>query len=286
MYKLNLGCSIEPFSTQIYQDKTYEIIPLYDDFAKAIAEFKENGFNSIELSPMAGWNFEEEQKYLPLASDFLKVVKQSGIKLNSIHLPFALPFWDFSALEEEKRKFSVEHAKWAIDTFEKETPKYFVIHHGLRPKTDEDRKPMLEQLVKSLNELCEYTNATICIENMTGTGLLNQTSEALWLIERVPKLMMVIDTNHMFIEKPEEYIEKIGSRIKCLHISDRDEERERHWLPNEGVLNWKNIIEALEKVGYSGEFTYEIGIPKSKYTAQQIKENYEKLFEDYNALKQ
>ena len=147
MYKLNLGCSIECFTTKIYEDKTYEIIPLYDEFEKMIKNFKENGVKSIEYSPMAGWNLTEEGKYLPLVSKFLEIVKQSGITLNSVHLPFALPFWDFSSLDEEKRKFSVEHAKKTLDLFEKYSPKYYVIHHGLRPKSNEDRVPMLEKLV-------------------------------------------------------------------------------------------------------------------------------------------
>ena len=115
--------------------------------------------------------------------------------------------------------------------------------------------------------------------------MVNSIKEARWILDRVPKLMMVIDINHPFIDTPEDLILAVGDRVKCLHVSDRDDITERHWLPGEGILNWNNVIRALERVGYSGEFTYEIGILKRKYTAQQIKENYEKLFSDYNALK-
>ena len=282
MFKPNLGCSINSFKTEIYEDKSYKIIPLFEKFEKTVKELKEYNFNSIEYCPMAGWNLEEEKIAFENVPKFLKILKENGIKVNSVHLPFALYFYDFSSVNEERRKFAVEHAKWAISHFEGVKPNYYIIHYGVGAKKDENRQPMLEALAKSMKELCDSTNATICIENMTGDGLLNKTSEALWLLERVPKLMMVIDINHPFIETPEYYIETIGSRVKAIHVSDRDAERERHWLPGEGILNWNKIISALEKICYKGEFTYEVGVGRGAYSAKQIKENYEKLFGEYN----
>lgn len=284
MYKLNLGCSLGCFDTVIHEDKTYDILPLFDTFKQNVKALKENGFNSIELCPMAGWNYEEEQKYFPLVTKFLDVIKEEGITLNSVHLPFALSFWNFASLDDNKRKFSVEHAKWAMKFFEKVNLKYFVIHPGLRPKTVEERLPMLDQLVKSMKDICESTPVTICIENMTSVGLLNQTSEAKYVLERVPKLMMVIDVNHPFIETPEDYILKIGDRVKALHVSDRDNERERHCMPGDGVINFNNVIGALEKIGYKGEFTYEVSIDKNQ-TPFKIRTNFDTLFENYNNSK-
>lgn len=282
MFKPNLGCSINSFKTEIYEDKSYKIIPLFKEFEKTVKELKEYNFNSIEYCPMAGWNLEEEKIAFENVPKFLKILKENGIKVNSVHLPFALYFYDFSSLDEERRKFAVEHVKWAMDFFDSVKPNYFIVHYGVGAKKDENRQPMLEQLAKSMKELCDYCKATICIENMTGDGLLNQTSEALWLLERVPKLMMVIDINHPLIETPEDYILKIGSRVKAVHVSDRDEIKERHWLPGKGVLNWNKIIGALDKIGYKGEFTYEVGLSRGACSIKDIKENYEKLFEDYN----
>ena len=61
------------------------------------------------------------------------------------------------------------------------------------------------------------------------------------------------------------------------HISDHDYENERHWLPGEGKINWNALIGALEKIGYRGVFNYEVGESLSA-----VKENYERLFADYN----
>lgn len=288
MFKLNLGISADCFSYEwIDADKKqYRILKLYDYLDAITKEMKANDFSSMELSTAGAWNLIEEEENFPAVKEFVKIIKRNGVRLNSVHLPFSLPFWEFDSLDEETRKLAVERAKWAISMFEEGEPKYFVIHPGKIGSHDaEERKALLAQLAKSMQELCDSTTATICIENMTGDSVVNQTSEALWLLERVPKLMMVIDINHPFIETPEYFIEKIGNRIKCLHVSDRDEIKERHALPGDGILNWNKIIGALEKIGYKGEFTYEVSLRARKTPLSEIRKNYEKLFENYNASK-
>ena len=286
MYKLNLGLSIPCFGLKWLEDKKYQITQLHEYVDEMTKSMKENDFSSMELSTAGAWNLIEEEENFPAVKEFVKIIKRNGVRLNSVHLPFSLPFWEFDSLDEEARKLAVERAKWAISMFEEGEPKYFVIHPGKIGSHDaEERKALLAQLAKSMQELCDSTTATICIENMTGDSVVNQTSEALWLLERVPKLMMVIDINHPFIETPEYFIEKIGNRIKCLHVSDRDEIKERHALPGDGILNWNKIIGALEKIGYNGEFTYEVSLRARKTPLSEIRKNYEKLFENYNASK-
>ena len=288
MYKLNLGVSTDCFTYEWLDadKKQYKIVKLYDYIDAITKEMKENGVSSMELSAGGAWNLVEEEENFPAVKEFVQIIKKNGMKLNSVHLPFALPFWEFDSLDEEQRKLSVERAKWAISQFEKGEPKYFVIHPGKLDIQDKDvRWKMMEQLRKSMIELCDSTDATICLENMSRGIMVNSAEEMLWLLEKVPKLMVVIDINHPFIDTPEDLILKVGNRIKCLHVSDRDEIAERHYLPGDGVLNWNNIIGALEKIGYQGEFTYEVSLRARKTPISEIRKNYEKLFEDYNNSK-
>ena len=288
MYKLNLGVSTDCFTYEWLDadKKQYKIVKLYDYIDAITKEMKENGVSSMELSAGGAWNLVEEEENFPAVKEFVQIIKKNGMKLNSVHLPFALPFWEFDSLDEEQRKLSVERAKWAISQFEKGEPKYFVIHPGKLDIQDKDvRWKMMEQLRKSMVELCDSTDATICLENMSRGIMVNSAEEMLWLLEKVPKLMVVIDINHPFIDAPEDLILKVGNRIKCLHVSDRDEIAERHYLPGDGVLNWNNIIGALEKIGYQGEFTYEVSLRARKTPISEIRKNYEKLFEDYNNSK-
>jgi sugar phosphate isomerase/epimerase len=286
MYKLELGVSIDCFGLKWLDGGKYQITQKHEFVDEMTKAMNKNGVATMELSTAGGWNLKEEEENFPAVKEYVKIIKRNGVRLNSVHLPFSLPFWEFDSPNEEARKSAVERAKWAISMFEEGEPKYFVIHPGKIGSDDpEERKMLLEQLRKSMQELCDSTTATICIENMTGDSVVNKTSEALWLLERVPKLMMVIDINHPFIETPEYFIEKIGDRVKCLHVSDRDEIKERHNLPGDGILNWNNIIGALEKIGYKNEFTYEISIASRKTPLSEVRKNYEKLFENYNASK-
>ncbi len=288
MYKLNLGLSADCFTYEWLDadKKQYRIVKLYDYIDAITKEMKANGVSSMELSACGAWNLVEEEENFPAVKEFVQIIKKNGMKLNSVHLPSALPFWEFDSLDEDQRKLSVERAKWAISQFEKDEPKYFVIHPGKLDIQDKDvRWKMMEQLRKSMIELCDSTDATICLENMSRGIMVNSAEEMLWLLEKVPKLMAVIDINHPFIDAPEDLILKVGNRIKCLHVSDRDEIAERHYLPGDGVLNWNNIIGALEKIGYQGEFTYEVSLRARKTPISEIRKNYEKLFEDYNNSK-
>ncbi len=288
MYKLNLGVSTDCFTYEWLDadKKQYKIVKLYDYIDAITKEMKENNVSSMELSAGGAWNLKEEDENFPAVKEFVEIIKKNGMKLNSVHLPFALPFWEFDSLNEEERRLSVERAKWAIGQFEEGCPKYFVIHPGRLDVEDKSvRWQMMEQLRKSMLELCDATDRTICIENMSRNIMLNSAEEMLWLLDKVPKLMVVIDINHPFIDTPEDLIKKVGSRIKCLHVSDRDEIKERHYLPGDGILNWNKIIGALEKVGYDGEFTYEVSLRSRKTPLSEIRKNYEKLFEDYNNSK-
>ena len=72
-------------------------------------------------------------------------------------------------------------------------------------------------------------------------------------------------------------------------MSDYDLVDERHWLPGEGKINWKNVMAALEKIGYGGSFMYEISYrcPKTilrnrNLEAADFALNAKELFEGKN----
>lgn len=87
---------------------------------------------------------------------------------------------------------------------------------------------------------------------------------------------MCFDTNHSLCQTNEDFIRLIKGRIVTLHVSDYDFVDEQHWLPLQGKINWKSIINELKKVGYDGIFTYEVP-SKDSVTVAEIKENYIKL---------
>lgn len=279
MYKLKLGMSLNCYGIKWLDEKRYKITFREEELLEKTKQMSELGFDGAELVTLGPWNREEEIENYPLVRRAVEILNDRGLKLNTVHLPFACLFWEFSSLDEEYRKASVESVKWAISHYEGNMPNCFVIHPDKKPACVEERPARLEQLKKSMYEICEFVPANVCVENMTNDGMLNVSSEALELLDAVPKLNMVIDVNHPLFESPVHYIEAIGRRIKNVHISDRDEVKERHYMPGEGILPWQEIIGALDKVGYNGVFNFEVN---SNYTPLEVKNCYEKLFKEYN----
>ncbi len=282
MYKLKPSMSVSCFTFKWIDQANhkYEIIKKYDFVENKLKEMSENGFEAIELGTAGPWNLEEEKQNYPFIKDFIKMVNDYGIIYHGDHLPFSLPWWQFASPIEERRKQAVDAFKRAVDMHGEYLPNLFVIHPDDMPENDEIRPFMLEQLTKSMLAVCDYSPRPVCVENLVSTRLLNKVSEAKELLNNVPKLFMTIDVNHSLLQKPEDYILEIGDRVKNLHISDNNGEKECHWLPGEGVIDFNAVLTNLEKIGYDGTFNYEVGAEPKK-----IKENYDKLFSEYNSKK-
>ena len=98
----------------------------------------------------------------------------------------------------------------------------------------------------------------IAVENLPRTCLGRNSQEMLELISAHPALRICFDTNHLLGEDPVEFVQKVGKHFITMHVSDYDFLNERHWLPGEGKLDWQALLAALEAVGYSGPWLYEV----------------------------
>jgi len=143
-----------------------------------------------------------------------------------------------------------------------------VIHptHTPEPFDQSERGEKIKHAKACLDKLAEYAHTKgvqIALENLPRTCLGNTVAEHLELLSVNDKLRACFDFNHSLIDDTAEVIKKLGNRIITVHVSDRDNINERHWLPGEGVLDWKGIIDAFDSIGYKGAWIYEIdfGVP-------------------------
>ena len=105
----------------------------------------------------------------------------------------------------------------------------------------------MNQLKKSLLELCEYTSAILCVEILPRSCLCNTAKETLELIDDLSneRIQVCVDVNHFLQEKAEDGLKLLGNRVKTLHISDHDYEDEQHWMPEEGKIDWMKLPSRL-----------------------------------------
>lgn len=80
-------------------------------------------------------------------------------------------------------------------------------------------------------------------------------------------LVCCIDTGHVnkamrFNDNPTpgEFIRAMGSNVKCLHLNDNNTLTDQHKPPMTGVIDWKDVMSALEEIGYDGVYNLELNL--------------------------
>ncbi len=218
--------------------------------------YKEAGILQMEVSV---------NKELSEALDYEKLLewsKKYGVELYSFHLPF-MPFNDIDISRPDIAEKSVEYLKGYIDSGTKIGIDKYVIHPSGEPIDESDRENRMRVAKGSLSILAEYAHergALVCVENLPRTCLGRDSKDILELLSANDKLVACFDTNHLLSEEPLEFIKAVGTKIVTLHVSDYDFKDERHWLPGEGLLDWKSVIEALFEIKYQGSWLYEISL--------------------------
>lgn len=212
------------------------------------------------------------------AGEIVNMARVHGVEITSVHLPF-LPFatLDPASPLASVRKYAVKKQSELLAACGEAGIPMAVIHPSAEPYPPAVRQKRLNAAVDTLgrlNDAAQANGVTLCIENLPRTCLCRTSDEMRLLLDAIPSLRVVFDTNHSLMEDNVHYIRAVGEKIVTLHVSDYDFIDEKHWLPLEGKNDWGAILAALEEVGYRGRFLYEL---RSGYTYAQIAENYRRL---------
>ncbi len=254
-----------------------------ENFYELLAEAKELGFDCIDFDIAGAWKDPAlEESYFAHLEEGMEAAIEAGIPINCIHIPFGTR-WDPCTLDEEKRAEVVQKFRTIIKRTAPLKPFGYIVHGSYEPNTDEEREAKIFQLIQSMREIADATEAYLCIEILPRTCLLNTAKEARRIIEEIniDNVRICVDVNHFLQEKSEEGVLLLSDLIKTTHISDHDYTDERHWMPGKGKIDWNALLGAFEKIGYEGAFNYELTAPLA-----EIKANYEALFAAYAASKE
>ncbi len=195
----------------------------------------------------------------------------------SFHLPFSQEL-DISRTDY-KAKETVELQKKYILLAARAGIKVIVIHPSSEPIGDAYRHERMKNSRSALRELADYAESYgthLAVENLPRTCLGHSSDDMLELLEKNPKLSVCFDTNHLLGEPTAnaDFVLAIGNRIVTLHVSDYDFVDERHLLPLKGENRWRDILTALEEVGYCGPFLYEVSGKDETLTHASFHENH------------
>ena len=115
-------------------------------------------------------------------------------------------------------------------------------------------------LVEAMRECAsEDPGVKIAVEpiNRYETDFINTVGSALNFVEKInlENIGLLLDTFHMNIEEPSLTESIISSRDHLFHVHVADSNR---WHPGAGHIDFKAIVDALEKIGYRGFLSAEI----------------------------
>ena len=60
--------------------------------------------------------------------------------------------------------------------------------------------------------------------------------------------------------KPGDVIRRLGKRVEALHLNDNDTLTDQHKIPMTGCIDWNDVLDALDEIGYTGVYNMEINL--------------------------
>jgi sugar phosphate isomerase/epimerase len=229
-----------------------------------LQRIKQSGISCVEVTWQAKFmDLPHGSATKAYCEKVVQAIRESGIDIWSVHIPYRSP-WDISVTDPVEREKVLERVVSILALAQEWGVRQAILHPSYEPIGAEEREQRLSVCQESLMRLAPTAEANgirLAVECLPRTCLGNSAQEIEALISVHPGIGICCDVNHLFKEPPEAFIRKLGSRIITTHISDNDGLDEKHWMPGEGVLNWKEIITAFAETGYSGPFMYEVRNP-------------------------
>ncbi len=185
-----------------------------------------------------------------------------GIRLVQAHSPMGAPIApDNAAFIEDTIRCVEACGAWGIPNL--------VVHSGYLPglsveETFAENKlffaPILARAEKyGVNILVENFNKR-CVD---GLYWIDNATDLLGLIDYVdhPLFHAVWDAGHANMQDmpQDEELQILGNHVRALHIQDNCGDDDSHLLPFFGTMNLDAVMNGLQKIGYTGYFTFEVG---------------------------
>ena len=235
------------------------------------------GFTAFEFSPIYDMDRLSAQ-----VREIQEELATSRMKIWSVHLPFSSQI-DISAEDEAVRRQTENYLKDYIDVVQNLQPSVAVIHGSSEPIEDRKRSNRMMQSIKSLSSLtkyCQKYGIQLAVESLPRTCLGRNSDEILAMTDAVEGLRVCFDTNHLTLQSPLDFIQKVGSAIVTTHVSDYDFIDERHWMPGWGKIDWPALYQALEAAGYQGPILFEVvnRLENPQVTPELLARSWESLF--------
>lgn len=204
-------------------------------------------------------------------------IERRNLRVWSVHLPFG-PGWDIADFDESERDRVCDSLRRVIERTAAWRPRVYVLHGCLEPVDPQQRAVRVARSVRSLRELDEFAarfGARVALENLPRSCLANTSLETRAMAQAAGNVPVCFDVNHLLGESHADFMKALAPNVVTTHLSDYDGVDERHWLPGEGIVPWKDVVTTLLTNGYRGPFLFELREgPSGPYAACEVLEAF------------
>ncbi len=247
-------------------------------YEKAIDTFKEAGFECIDWtlsdvgSPDDPFSADD---YKSLAASIKAYADRAGIEINQTHSAFHQK-WELMPLDgtmTDSQIFknivrSIEISALLGAPISVIHPLHHMVYEG---HADEIRE-LNYRYFRALIPYCKEYGVKLAIENMFQRDekrrfivpdTCSSVEEHIRYVDELDSehITACLDVGHVGLvygQEATDSIRRLGAdRLTSLHMCDNDYTNDQHMLCGMGKIKWAEVMDALEEIGYRGDFTYE-----------------------------
>jgi sugar phosphate isomerase/epimerase len=236
----------------------FSALAMKEDFKESIKKVAVLGYDAVELAV-------RDPRMIDI-HEIKRLLQQHHLTVPAIGTgqAYGEEGLSFTDPESEIRRKAVQRIKDQMDlAIGIKGPQVIIglIRGTVKQGTDKEKAE--KYFIQSIVECLEYKpEVTLTLEpiNRYETNLYNDTRSAMEVIDKIgrPNLKMLVDTFHMNIEEKDIIESILHAKGYVSHVHFADSNR---WAPGCGHIDFAEILDALEDIGYQGAISAEI-LPK------------------------
>ena len=263
------------------------------DTAEGARVIKDHGYDGVDYQRLVDTETElfalDERGFEAALRADAAIYRDAGLEILQAHGPWRYPPRDATVADRDER---FEKMSRALRGAAYLGCPYLVIHPLMPFGSHSDREPDSQweinlEFMSRLAEVGREYKVTVCFENMPFRELpLSPVSEILRMVKTVDSdfFGVCLDTGHCAVlgHSPADGVRLLGKKyLKTLHVHDNGGDRDYHWLPGTGVIDWSDFAASLVEIGFEGAVSIETGISRTEVSGPEEHDRRERELADY-----
>lgn len=164
-----------------------------------------------------------------------------------------LPYFKYADEEDPRREFRYEMIRRSAEAAGMLGISWTVLHVG----------KSVEATLAFARDICRTVNGYgvgVAVENSPKSTIEVLCESVDVLASEGYNVGICYDVGHGNLTgaPQHEMLDKIGARLRMLHVHDNNGQKDEHREPGFGNIDWDDVASSLARIGYEGDFNYEV----------------------------